>query len=152
MIFILNPIAPRLGPCRSAPVAGAAKRDAGDRIGRAVAAGTMLLAVLAACFARVGSARADDVEAFYRGATINLMIGSSAGGGYDLYARLMARHLGRHIPGRPVIVPKNIPAASGVAAMRHVYDVAPRDGLTIGTTLRNTFFDPLMYPEQKRTV
>jgi tripartite-type tricarboxylate transporter receptor subunit TctC len=151
MIFNLRRMAPSsLGGSQAAV---AAKHDCRGSMRGSVAVGSMVLAAFAsASLAWADLARAEDVDAFYRGSTIKMMIGSSAGGGYDLYGRLVARHLGRQIPGRPFIVPKNMPTASGVAAMRHIYDVAPRDGLTIGTTLRNTFFDPLMYPEQKRNV
>ena len=60
------------------------------------------------------------------------MIASGAAGGYDAYARLLARHVGRHIPGEPAIVPKNVPAAGGLTAVNTLYSVAARDGLTLG--------------------
>jgi tripartite-type tricarboxylate transporter receptor subunit TctC len=76
--------------------------------------------------------RADD---FYKGKTINLYIGSGAGGGYDLFGRLVARHLGRFVPGQPAVVPRNMPGAGSLNAANFVYNNAPRDGtvLEIGT-------------------
>jgi tripartite-type tricarboxylate transporter receptor subunit TctC len=71
------------------------------------------------------------VEDFYRGKKIDLIIGYSPGGTYDLYARLVARHLGNYIPGRPLIVPRNMPGAGSRAAATWVYNVAPRDGTVL---------------------
>jgi tripartite-type tricarboxylate transporter receptor subunit TctC len=77
------------------------------------------------------SAAADDVADFYRGKRINLVIGFGSGGGYDLYARLFARFLGGHIPGKPVIVPQNMPGAGSRRAANWLYTVAPKDGTAI---------------------
>ena len=88
--------------------------------------------------------RAEPVEDFYRGRTINILIGFSAGGGYDLYARLLARHLGRHIPGNPTVVPQNMPGAGSLKAAQNVYAVAPKDGLTLATVSRSIVTDPLL--------
>jgi tripartite-type tricarboxylate transporter receptor subunit TctC len=71
------------------------------------------------------------VEEFYRGKKIDLIIGYSPGGTYDLYARLVARHLGNYIPGKPLIVPRNMPGAGSRAAATWVYNVAPRDGTVL---------------------
>jgi tripartite-type tricarboxylate transporter receptor subunit TctC len=73
---------------------------------------------------------------FYAGKTVNLIVGYSAGGGYDQYARLLARHLGRYVPGHPNIVVQNMPGAATLNAIRHLSTNAPRDGTTI------TMFDP----------
>lgn len=75
----------------------------------------------------------DSVEEFYRGKTIDMIIGYSPGGGYDQYARLVARHLGEYIPGNPEIVPRNMPGASSRLAAGYIYNVAPQDGTVIGT-------------------
>ena len=72
-------------------------------------------------------------EEFYRGKKIDLIIGYSSGGTYDLYARLVARHLGHHISGRPLIVPRNMPGAGSRAAATWVHSVAPRDGTVLAT-------------------
>src|SRR5262245_22484048 len=81
---------------------------------------------------------------FYRGKSIDLYIAYSAGGGYDLYARMVARHLGRHIPGNPQIVPKNMEGAGGLRLANWLYQAAPRDGTVIGATSRNIAFEPLI--------
>jgi tripartite-type tricarboxylate transporter receptor subunit TctC len=86
-------------------------------------------------------ARADD---YFAGKEINLHVGSSPGGPYDAYARLLARHLGRHIPGHPGVVVQNMPGASGRRLMGFIYNVAPRDGTAIATAQRALAFDPLM--------
>lgn len=75
-------------------------------------------------------------QEFYAGKTINLVVGYSAGGGYDQYARLLARHMGRYIPGHPNIVVQNMPGAATLNAVRHLSANAPRDGTAI------TMFDP----------
>ncbi|MEA2984070.1 MAG: hypothetical protein QOD94_324 [Alphaproteobacteria bacterium] len=64
--------------------------------------------------------------------TIDLVIGYASGGGYDIYGRLVARHLGRHLPGIPVIVPRNMPGAGSITAANYIYNNAPKDGTTIG--------------------
>jgi tripartite-type tricarboxylate transporter receptor subunit TctC len=73
------------------------------------------------------------VEEFYRGKKIDLIIGYSSGGTYDLYARLVARHLGRHIPGQPLIVARNMPGAGSRTAATWVANIAPRDGTVLAT-------------------
>jgi tripartite-type tricarboxylate transporter receptor subunit TctC len=77
------------------------------------------------------SALASDVADFYRGKTISIMVGFGPGGGYDLYARTLARHLGKHIPGNPSVVVQNMEGAGGVRAANHVYSVAGKDGTVI---------------------
>jgi tripartite-type tricarboxylate transporter receptor subunit TctC len=73
------------------------------------------------------------VEEFYKGKKIDLVIGYSSGGTYDLYARLVARHLGRHIPGKPQIIARNMPGAGSRTAATWVFNVAPRDGTVLAT-------------------
>ena len=94
-------------------------------------------AVLFASLALAPFARADAIADFYKGRTITLIVGYGPGGGYDLYARLMARHLGRHIPGNPTIVVQNMPGAGSLRATNYLYTVAPRDGATIGSFARD---------------
>jgi tripartite-type tricarboxylate transporter receptor subunit TctC len=79
-----------------------------------------------------GSASADSVEDFYKGNTITIVVGSAAGGGYDLYSRLLARHIGRHIPGQPTVVVRNRPGAGGLVANNAMYNIEKRDGTTLG--------------------
>jgi tripartite-type tricarboxylate transporter receptor subunit TctC len=81
--------------------------------------------------AMTATAHADPVEDFYKGRTINLVIGLGEGGGYDLSARLVAQHLSNFIPGKPTVVPRNMPGAGSIAAAEYVYSIAPRDGSTI---------------------
>jgi tripartite-type tricarboxylate transporter receptor subunit TctC len=81
-----------------------------------------------------GTARAGAVDDFYRGKTVNLYIGAPSGGGYDIYARLVARHLGAHIPGKPFVVPRNMPGAGGRTSAGHVYSVAVPDGLSLNAS------------------
>jgi tripartite-type tricarboxylate transporter receptor subunit TctC len=86
-----------------------------------------------ACSLALGAApaAADPVADFYKGKTVSLIIGYSAGGGADLWARFIARHLGRHIPGNPSVIVQNMPGGSGLAAVNHVYNTVPQDGMRI---------------------
>src|SRR6478609_4557375 len=87
--------------------------------------GTIALLAVAA-LAGASVAQADPVEDFYRGKTLRMLIGYGPGGGYDLYARLVAEFLPRHIPGRPAIVPQNMPGAGSFAAASYMVDAAPK--------------------------
>jgi len=100
------------------------------------------LILVAALYAPAARAQ-DAVAAFYKGKQINLIVGSSAGGGYDTYARLLGRHLGKYIPGNPIIVPSNMPGAGSNAAAAHIYAVAPKDGTVIGAVQTAAVLDPL---------
>ena len=86
----------------------------------------------------------DAIAQFYKDKTVTIVIGSTAGGGVDVYGRLVARHLGRHIPGNPKVVPQNMPGAGSIAAASHIYTIAPKDGTQIGTVLSGAIFDPLV--------
>jgi tripartite-type tricarboxylate transporter receptor subunit TctC len=81
---------------------------------------------------------------FYKGRTIELDIGLSVGGGYDAYARMLARTMGKYIPGNPAIVPKNMEGAGSMRLANHLYNAAPKDGTTFGTINRGTPFEPLL--------
>ena len=81
---------------------------------------------------------------FFKGKTIDLYIAYSAGGAYDLYARMLSRHMGKHIPGNPTVVPKNMEGAGGVRLANYLYNVAPRDGTALGATSRSVAFEPLL--------
>src|SRR5712691_13015857 len=110
-----------------------------------------LVMVLVIATLPVGSARAQDsVAQFFRGKQITVIVGSSAGGGYDIYARLLARHMSKHIPGNPVMVTTNMPGAASNAAAAHVYNVAPKDGTVIGALQNTAVLDSLL-DEAKRT-
>src|SRR5437660_6501183 len=97
----------------------------------------MILALLAAALSVSASGQAPAQDAFfYRGKTITLVVGYSAGGGYDQYARLLARHLGRHVPGNPSVIVQNMPGAASLTSVRHLDANAAKDGTVITT------FDP----------
>ena len=90
------------------------------------------LCVLVAISGWAMAARADAIENFYKGRQIKLVIGSNTGGAYDSYGRLLAAHLGRHIPGNPTVVPSNMPGASGIQSATYLYQIAPKDGSALG--------------------
>jgi hypothetical protein len=104
---------------------------------RVTAVFSMLLAMAAPASAQ---------QDFYAGKTITVIVGSGAGGGYDLLARLMTRHLGRHIPGHPAFVVQNLPTANSLVAANNLFNLAPKDGSTIGLLQRGMitlkFFNP----------
>ena len=100
--------------------------------------------VAAACLAANAAAAQDAVEAFYRGKTVTITVGSAVGGGYDTYARLVGRHLGRHIPGNPTIVVQNIPGAGSNKAASYVALQAPKDGTAIGAIQSGAILQPLI--------
>ena len=101
---------------------------------------TFALLGIAALFGN-GSVAADD---FYQGKQITLYVGTAPGGVYDVYARLIARHLGKHIPGHPSVVLSFMPGATGRTLMGFMYGIAPKDGTAIAVTMRSVPFDPLM--------
>lgn len=96
------------------------------------------------CAGLAPGARADGVADFYRGKNVDMFIGYSAGGGYDIYGRLVARHLGRFLPGNPTLVPRNMEGAGSMRLTNWLYSAAPRDGLAIGTISRGVPFDPIL--------
>ncbi len=102
-----------------------------------------LIAAAAALFI-AAKAHAQSPADFYKGRAIDLYVGYSVGGGYDLYARVLARHIGRHIPGNPTVVVKNMEGAGSLRLANWLYRVAPRDGAVIATIGLGTGFDPLL--------
>ena len=86
---------------------------------------------------------ADGIADFYRGKDLRFVISTTAGTGYDAYARAVARHLSRHIPGMPAIVPQHMPGAGGITAANHIYAVAPKDGTVFGMIQNTVPFEPL---------
>ena len=87
---------------------------------------------------------ADAVANFYKGRTVQVLIGFSAGGGYDIYARTLARYMGRHIPGNPTLVPQNMPGAGTLKVANFIYNVAPKDGTVFGTFARGIPMEKLL--------
>lgn len=83
------------------------------------------------------AAKADPVADFYRGKTVNVYIGVGVGGEYDLHARLVARYIGKYIPGNPTLVPQNMTGAGGLRMANYLYEVAPKDGTAIGMLANN---------------
>ena len=94
--------------------------------------------------AAAGTVQAQSVEEFYRGRSMPLIIGFSVGSAYDLYARHLARFMGRYIPGNPTIVPQNMPGAGSQRAAQYIYSVAPKDGSVFGTMSRSMPIEPLL--------
>ena len=90
------------------------------------------------------AATAQSPAEFYRGKTVEIDIGYSVGGGYDQYARMISRHMGKHIPGNPTVVPKNMQGAGSLRLANWLYQAAPRDGTALGTIGRGIAFDPLL--------
>jgi len=93
--------------------------------------------VLVALLVATSAALADPVADFYRGKQVQIYVGYGAGGGYDAYARLIARHLGRHIPGEPRVVVQNMPGAGSLRAANFIFNRAPNDGTALATFGRN---------------
>jgi tripartite-type tricarboxylate transporter receptor subunit TctC len=92
----------------------------------------IVVPVLALIALATGPAVCQDTEGAFAGKTVKLAIGFPPGTGNDIYARLITRHLGRHIPGRPTVVPQNMPGAGGFKAAAYVYGIAPKDGTVLG--------------------
>src|SRR5258707_14790300 len=105
-------------------------------MGWAVSALALVLATVAA--------RADTVADFYRGRSVEVYVGYSTGGGYDIYARMLARHMGRFIPGNPTLLPKNMEGAGSLRLANWPAHAAPRAGSPFGTIGRGTALDPLL--------
>src|SRR5258708_5036128 len=90
------------------------------------------------------NSRAQSVADFYKGKPVDLYIGYSVGGAYDLYARQLARHMSKYIPGNPNVMPKNMEGAGSLRLANWLYNVAPKDGTAFGIIGRGTGFDPLL--------
>lgn len=98
--------------------------------------------------AAMAPATADPVADFYKGKQITIVVAVSPGGGYDLNARVLAKHLGRHIPGNPGIVVTNMPGAGGAKSANHMYNVAPRNGTVIAMPLSSIVVAQLLRPQR----
>lgn len=97
---------------------------------------TRILTMAAALFAAAPTF-AQTTEEFYKNTPLRIIVGYDNGGGYDVYARILARHLGRHLPGNPSVIVQNMPGAGSLVAVNYLYNLAPKDGSTIGTFARN---------------
>lgn len=107
-----------------------------------VAAGTIALALLT----QTGAADAQAVGDFYKGKTMRLVVGSGEASGVDVLGRIVARHLGNHIPGKPGIIVVNMPQPESIAGANHIYNVAEKDGLTIGAGSAGLFSRAISQP------
>jgi tripartite-type tricarboxylate transporter receptor subunit TctC len=105
---------------------------------RAIALGLAAAIVLSAV-----SAQAEPIEDFYRGKTLRMLIGYGPGGGYDIYGRLVAEFLPRHLPGKPTIIAQNMPGAGSFAAASYIQDVAPKDGTVFGSLAQTLALDSM---------
>src|SRR5215217_2460195 len=102
------------------------------------AARSLIMFCAGLLLASAGAAHAQSLAEFYRGKTINVLIGVGVGGEYDLQARLVARHIGKHIPGNPLVVPQNMTGAGGIKMTNYLFTQAAKDGTNIGM-LGNNF-------------
>jgi tripartite-type tricarboxylate transporter receptor subunit TctC len=101
-----------------------------------------LLASILALGPTISAAAAQTPDAF-AGKTVQMIIGFGPGGGYDLWGRTVARHIGKHLPGKPNVVPQNMPGAGSYVAASHIYNVAPKDGTAMGIIARDAALGPL---------
>lgn len=95
-------------------------------------------------------AAAQSVADFYRGKTVTIVVSTSTGGGYDAMARTIARHIGRHVPGRPLVVVRNMPGAGGITAVNWLYNAAEKDGTVVGLVQNGTPLEPLFGTKEAR--
>src|SRR5262245_8914173 len=125
--------------------------------GEFLRAGSVLGGALIALYSFAGNGAAQDPAVFYKGKQISLIVGYGPGGGYDAYGRLLSRHFGRYVPGRPSVVVQNMPGAGSLVATNYLYRIAPKDGTVFGIfarnmplvgllgTKQNVQFDPLRF-------
>src|SRR5262249_22448487 len=92
-----------------------------------------------------GAAHAEPVADFYKGKQVSLYIGTEVGGGYDVYGRILARHLGRHIPGNPTIVVRNMPGAGSLTMGNYIANAGPSDGTAIAAPQSSLPFEALLH-------
>src|ERR1700704_84168 len=100
-------------------------------------------AALVGCALCAGPAWAGEAADFYKGKTFSLVVGHEVGTGFDIYARTLARHLGRFIPGNPIVVVQNMNGASGITSANWLYNIAPKDGTVAATFVQSVPFEPL---------
>lgn len=91
-----------------------------------------------------GAAQTDPIAEFYKGKTVTILVGYEGGGGYDIYARLVAQFLGKHIPGNPTVIVQNMPGAGGLRAARNLVTVSAKDGTALGMLAQTLPFDTLL--------
>ena len=99
-------------------------------------------AILAAC-TMAQPAAADEIADFYKGKTVSIVVGHQSGTGFDIYARVLQRHLGKYIPGNPTVIVQNMVGASGITAANWLANIAPKDGTVMGTMVYSVAFERL---------
>ncbi|HEY3642270.1 MAG TPA: tripartite tricarboxylate transporter substrate-binding protein [Xanthobacteraceae bacterium] len=109
-----------------------------------------IIALLLAAGLSAPPAWADAIADFYRGKTVSLVVGSSTGGGYDTMTRAIGRFIGKHVPGNPTVVVRNMPGAGGILALNYIYNAAERDGTVLALVQNNTPLEPLFGTRQAR--
>jgi tripartite-type tricarboxylate transporter receptor subunit TctC len=97
-----------------------------------------------------GSAVADPVADFYKDKRVNLIVSFGTGGTYGLYGRLVADHITKHLPGNPKIIVQHMPGAGGIVATNHMYNLAPKDGTTVGMLFKDMALAQVAQPESVR--
>ena len=112
----------------------------------------MIGAAVIAAATLASSSHADPIADFYRGKTLRMLIGYGPGGGYDIYGRLVAEFLPRHLPGHPTIIPQNMPGAGSFVAAKYIYDVAPKDGTVLGSLAQTLALDSMTNTSAKLDV
>ncbi|HEY7299891.1 MAG TPA: hypothetical protein VH684_18440 [Xanthobacteraceae bacterium] len=105
---------------------------------------TPLIFACIVALAPIATVSAQPTAEFYKGRSIDVYIGTSVGGGYDAYARMLSRHMGRHLPGNPVLVPKTMEGGGGLRLANFLFNAAPKDGSAFATFNRGIGFDPLL--------
>src|SRR5262245_13522048 len=119
------------------------RMTAQQRAARPMTAAVAAIGIAAAVLLAVLPANAQSVADFYRGKTLRIVIGYGPGGGYDIYGRLVAEFLPRHLPGNPTIIAQNMPGAGSFAAAKYIFDVAPKDGTVFGSLAQTLALDSL---------
>src|SRR5215475_13266943 len=111
---------------------------------------TLRYGIALAALLVIPAAQAQSPEAFYKDKRVRMLVGYGVGTGNDLYLRLLARHMGKYIPGKPVMAPENMPGAGGIVMFNYLYNVAPRDGTLIAHPSRSLVTEPLYGNAQAR--
>jgi len=110
-----------------------------------------MIALAGLCLHAPAARAQEDIAAFYRNKTVTIVVGSSPGGGYDLYGRLISRHMSRSLPGAPNFVVSNMPGAGGNVAAAHIANVAAKDGTAIGAIFMGAVVEPLFSTTKRAT-
>src|SRR5205823_7385227 len=119
---------------------------------RKATTGGVAVGLAAAIFLSAVPVQAEPIADFYRGKTLRMLIGYGPGGGYDIYGRLVAEFLPRHLPGNPTIIAQNMPGAGSFVAAKYIYDVAPKDGTVLGSLAQTLALDSMTNTSAKLDV